>query len=112
MNTIDPFGMCADPEQKNQEEEIRHAAIERALTDIRNAEQRYDRIQDSANLAMEEVKEAQLYLQSICIHQELEIEKKYFEGSYLDRAYTKMRNKCKICGTVGDWETEIHSWYG
>lgn len=47
-----------------------------------------------------------------CPHEELQPEKSYYPGSYLDKAYTHYWNKCTLCGKKSEETTEMHSWYG
>lgn len=60
------------------------------------------------------IKELSDHIKSICHHPEDQqhIEEHYFEGSYLDQAYTKYVNRCQLCQTRLDETTKTHSWYG
>lgn len=47
-----------------------------------------------------------------CPHDNYVKEKRYYSGSYLNRANTSHWKKCLICGYEFDFVDEIHSWYG
>ena len=51
-------------------------------------------------------------LEAACLHDEVDIEKTYFEGSYFNHASTMIQTKCAICGKLLKSEERQHSWYG
>lgn len=47
-----------------------------------------------------------------CTHDDFTEDSMYYEGGYLDTAYTKYFKRCNICGKTFDYNTRNHSWYG
>lgn len=73
-----------------------------------------DAIKELVTELNSECKELDIKIKSICHHPEEYVEERnyYFDGSYLDQAYTEIWNECTLCGTKSEIETENHSWYG
>jgi hypothetical protein len=46
-----------------------------------------------------------------CPHEELEVKSHYYEGGYLNTAYTERWNQCKLCGAMSPKSTENHGTY-
>ena len=51
-------------------------------------------------------------LRKVCPHTNKEFTSRYYEGSYLNKAYTEHTTKCADCGTELGQKTETHSYYG
>lgn len=47
-----------------------------------------------------------------CTHEEVEQKSKYVEGTYLDTAYTRHWEECKLCGQSTEETIENHNYYG
>lgn len=51
-------------------------------------------------------------LRRVCPHTNQKVNEWYFDGSYLNKAYTERTIKCVDCGVELGQETETHSYYG
>lgn len=51
-------------------------------------------------------------LREVCPHKNKETKERYFEGGYLNKAYTEYTTVCKDCGQDLGTKTETHSYYG
>lgn len=47
-----------------------------------------------------------------CPHNIINSSYNYYEGSYLDKAYTEYVTQCVCCGKTLEKRREDHSWYG
>lgn len=61
---------------------------------------------------LDKIDKAKSELKTVCLHEKIEEQHYYFDGSYYDRAYTDRWNQCCICGEKSEVKTEYHSWYG
>lgn len=51
-------------------------------------------------------------LRNVCPHTNIKVTERYFEGGYLNKAYTEYTSKCTDCGAELGQKTKTHSYYG
>ncbi len=84
---------------------------------IKEIKSRQDMInikQDQMRRLSQEIALLEENLKKECHHpkQYVEVKETYFGGTHFDHAYTDRIKVCTLCGTSGETETEMHSWYG
>lgn len=109
---VDPFSLCPDPIKESMEERRKELELEAVIAQIAREERKYEKLQAKATLQHEEVERCREKLRSICPHKEVEKKSTYFEGSYLDTAYTTYWYVCKVCKGESEKKTTDHGWYG
>ena len=73
-----------------------------------------DRLKGEISVLLEELKEVEHTITSICHHPEeyLTEESQYYPGGYLNVDYTEYWLRCNLCGQRGDIITKYHGHYG
>jgi hypothetical protein len=110
--TVDPFGLCRNPENER-------SARQRYLDMLANLKAEIAQLEIDRKVLLDRAKvlsDAQLAvrstLRSVCEHEEYETTSEYFEGGYNDLARTIYTDKCKCCNLTLDRREKTHSWYG
>jgi len=111
-DVVDPFRLCPDPDKKVRERQEYEDRLQEITELIANLRLKKNVFTAQANRVGEDIATQELHLRSICKHENLKTESMYYEGSYLDTAYTKRRNVCTVCGEASEWSKENHGWYG
>jgi hypothetical protein len=82
------------------------------VTTFNEAQRDYLRASKAATRANERAANLRAVRDALCPHADVEEKTFYFEGSYLDTAYTEYWNRCMCCGKESERARVDHSWHG